>query len=208
MVEKLLFFDLETTGLNPKIHEPWQMAFIVEIDGVVKTQQAILVQPINFDTISQSAMDMAFKQDGSPVTLQDLSEFPEPIVIYRYIQALFGEFINKYDSQDKFIAVGQNIGFDIDMLGSWFEKLGDKYFGSWIDRKKSLDVLAMTRWLWQAGCLPGLANGKLQTVCEHLGICLGQAHDALSDITATREVYHRYMNVIKYVKDRFVSCPD
>lgn len=47
----------------------------------------------------------------------------------------------------------------------------------------TLDVLQLALWT-----LPGLPDYKLGTVCEHLGIPLPGAHDALADVRATAEV--------------------
>lgn len=64
-------------------------------------------------------------------------------------------------------------------------KNGDVYFGSWFNYK-TIDPLSLLHILDGIGSI-SLENYKLETVCKHYDIPL-DAHDALNDIKATREL--------------------
>ena len=52
----LIFIDTETTGLNPKKHEIIELAFAVEIDGVIYCKMDLFMRPEKWDTISEKAL--------------------------------------------------------------------------------------------------------------------------------------------------------
>ncbi len=195
MIEKLLFLDTETTGLDPFIHEPWQIGFIIEIDGKIKEERLLIGQPIHWDTISPKALEK------SNTTVEYLQTLQHPKLFFRELIKIWGKYVNRYDRDDKFTIIGQNIGFDVNMLVSWFIEFGDKYFFSWINSGTMLDTLDMTRWLRHMGIMDNMNNCKLESICERLGIVLTGAHEsALTDIRATRYVYKIYKECLKQVK--------
>jgi DNA polymerase III subunit epsilon len=103
------------------------------------------------------------------------------------IRKLLGKYVNKYDKQDKFVLGGYNVGFDMDMMRVSFEKAGDNYFGSWFFWPV-IDVRVMVaEQILEIGLR--LPNYKLETVCEYFNIPI-DAHNALSDIRATRQLYY------------------
>ena len=111
---------------------------------------------------------------------------------YNELTKLFGKYIDKFNKNDKFTAIGYNVKFDMDFLSNFFKKNNDKFFGSWISWY-ALDPMQICFFYDFIGILK-LNNYKLGTVCEHFGIEL-DAHDALNDIRATREV----MNKLKLI---------
>ena len=98
-----------------------------------------------------------------------------------------------YDRDDKFIAAGFNVNFDLDFLRETWFATGGKYGpGSWIFNCP-IDVRTTVAEAigWDKLRLP---NFKLGTVCEYYGVELGEdAHDAMADIEATRKLYHALM---------------
>jgi DNA polymerase-3 subunit epsilon len=99
-------------------------------------------------------------------------------------------YINKYDKEDKFIAVGYNIKFDVEMLHGEANRQGVKYFGSYIDWRV-IDVLVLARTAHYLGQLPEEPeNFKLGTICKLYGIA-EPTHDALDDIRATKELFEK-----------------
>lgn len=81
------------------------------------------------------------------------------------------------------------VTFDINFLYSFFKQCGDGYLGSFIQGRIDLMVLATIA--YQKGkILPvdekGKIRFKLQYICKALGIPLEGAHDAMTDINATR----------------------
>lgn len=176
---KALYFDVETTGLDPVKNDVIQLAMIVEVDGLVVGELELKIQPHDYDNIDQAALDV------HGITLEEIKTFLPPKEAHKQIVVFWEKFIKKFDKTDKFTPIGYNGRFDLDFLSQFFIKCGDKYFGSW-QNWRLVDPLAIIYFLVFLGKLQ-LPDYKLATLCQHYEIEL-QAHDALSDIRATREL--------------------
>jgi DNA polymerase-3 subunit epsilon len=112
----------------------------------------------------------------------------DPAGVYNEFIQTLKEYINKFDKEDKFYPAGYNVRFDLDFLAAFFSKTGDPYFGLWFNWR-AIDALAIVRFFEFCGDgLTTRTDQKLETVCNAYGIKLDTAHDALSDIRATREL--------------------
>jgi DNA polymerase III subunit epsilon len=179
-MKKILYFDCETTGLDSEKHDIIQLAGIIVAGKEIK-EFNFNIAPTNPDTsvISQEALDV------NGYSIEQIMGFTPARDIYFELLSLFGEYIDKYDKNDKFTPAGYNVRFDVDFLKQFFLKNEDVYYGSWINYRM-IDPLPVLYFLDFAGKI-SLENYKLSTVCEHFGIEI-KAHDALSDIRATREL--------------------
>ncbi len=188
--KKRLFIDTETTGLNCFKNDPWQISGIIEINGQVVEEIDLKFQPINWDNVSQEALDVC------EITVKDLKSFMLPKLAYHKLIGILGGYINKYDKNDKFKAIGHNIGFDLDFLKNWFKKLDDPYFFSWV-APHAIDTLSIVRWL-QAEDIIAPKDLKLESISNAVGIDEDiKYHDALEDIRVTREVYYKLNEFLK-----------
>lgn len=180
-MKKALYFDVETTGLNDYKNDIIQFACIVEINGEVVEEWETKVSPIDFTSIEPKALET------NGLKIGDLRSFPNPKEVHAQMNKLFGKYIAKFDKGDKFAPAGYNVKFDVGFLQSFFKKNDDKYYGSWFNWKL-IDPLNTLHQMDYEGKI-NLPDYKLSTVCTHFGIPL-KAHDALSDIRATRQLRH------------------
>ena len=177
---KVLYFDTETTGLDPELNDVIQIAAIVEIDGVEKGRCNLWCQPINWDTIAEEALETV------GVTRENLKKMRSPKACHDLFVKFMKKYVIPYDKKDKFIPVAYNGEFDINMLSSWFKKLKDDYFFSFVAGHKLADPLQYVRLLEYFGVdFSKAKNRKLETMCQLFDIPL-RAHDAFSDIAATK----------------------
>ena len=177
---KALFLDVETTGLYSKKHDIWQAAFLVEINGEVVEELSVTMKPHNLKNVESKALDV------TGITMAELEKMGEPILsLKNKILPLFNKYIDKFNKKDKFTPIGYNVEFDLGFMNEFFKKCGDRFFGSYQNWRK-VDVLGEVYKHVYRGRLC-LSNYKLETVCKHFGIDI-DAHDALSDIRATREL--------------------
>ena len=96
---------------------------------------------------------------------------------------------------EKFQIVGYNTSFDIGFIKAWF-KDNDAKFSDYFTYK-DIDVFALVKHLRLFGLMIDCENDKLSTVCKYFGIEI-DAHDAMNDIVATRELY-------KYIVDQYIT---
>lgn len=191
---KVLWYDVETTGLDSKNNDILTLAGIVEIDEEVKEEFYLEMQPFNYDTISKKALEI------NGLTLEQIRKFQSPQQAYRKIQSIFSKYINRYNKNDKFISAGHNVRFDLDFLSNFFKKNNDKYFGSWCDYH-TIDTLQILHLLKFKKAIE-IENCKLVTASKKFGIDLSNTHNAMADIKATRELFYKLMQRIEIKNEK------
>ncbi len=185
---KILYFDVETTGLDPVKNDITQLAGLIEIDGKIVEEFNFKCQPLDWEAIEPRALEV------TGIGLDQLKKFDKPDKVYGQFLSLLGNHVDKFDREDKMYFAGYNVRFDIDFLHNFFKKQNDKYFGSWFNWK-AIDPLSILHWFNYLGQID-LENYKLETVCEHYGIKI-KSHDALSDVKATREIIKKLEKLLK-----------
>ena len=175
--KKILWLDLETTGLSAYRNDVVQIAALVEIDGKVVQEFEAKLAPMTDGVITPEAL----KIHG--YTEEILWAFPPARNGIKAFVSTLSQYVDRYDKNDKFVVAGYYVAFDMDFLRQTFRKVGEQYFGSYF-YSALLDVQAVTA----IAILEGLrlADYKLATVCASQGIKI-DAHNAMSDIKATRE---------------------
>lgn len=194
---KLLFLDAETTGVDNTKNGIIQIAGIVEIDGEVKEEFNMTCRPFPGQAVSPDALKVTGK------TMDEIRAYPEPQTTYRDIVAILDRYIDRYNKTDKFYMVGQNTKFDYDFMTAWFKNNGNPYFYAYV-AYHLIDVIQATALFTVAGHFK-LENMKLATVAKHFGIPL-KAHDAMNDIRATREIFYRYVDLLKQLNHAEVAA--
>ena len=185
---KILWFDTETTGLDSKNNDILTIAGIIEIDGIVKEEFYVETQPFNYSNISEAAL----KVNG--LTLEQIKTFISPQQAHAKLIEIFSKYIDRYNRADKFTPAGHNVRFDCDFLNSFFKKNSDKYFGSWFDYH-IIDTVQLLQLMKFKGSLD-IENCKLVTAAKKFGISLENAHNAMDDIKATRELFYKLIDKI------------
>lgn len=174
-MSKLLFFDLETTGVKFWRNGIHQIGGIVDIDGQEAERFDIRLAPNPAATIEQEALDVA------GVTLEQVQSYQPMEDGYRQL--------------DKMYLVGyNNAGFDNSFLRALFQQCGDKYFGSWF-YPNCMDVYVMVT-PFLMGVRNDMENFKLMTVAKTMGIEIDEnkLHDATYDIELTRDIFYKIIN--------------
>ena len=185
---KIFWFDVETTGLNPEVNDIIQLGYVFEIDGKEVESGELFLKPLNFEAIDERALQV------NGITRDRLEQFPEPCIQFSKMKEILGNHIDKYDRNDKAYVGGYNVGFDYGFLSALARKCGDRYgFGSFLNHVQ-LDPLSIINVLHAHGKLPYDApNRKLVTMCNVFGVDLEHAHDAVSDVKATRKLYYKVL---------------
>ena len=181
---KVLWIDTETTGLDPDKHGIIQLAMIVDIDGQIKGKETFTMCPTG-----RASTKEALEVNG--YTQEQIRGFELWENVYHKVTEFMSRFVDKFKKEDKFILGGQNVGFDCDMMKSWFEYCDDKYWFSWVKAGAYIDTLPTVTFLQWQGKVPILKSRKNSELCKHFGIALDNAHDAMADIEATRAVAYK-----------------
>ncbi len=169
MERPMLFFDLETTGLNPGIHE------IIEIGAVLVSQPA-------FEKIN------SFEWKIKPERLETAS--PEALQINHFTPEKWADAVSLDKALREFATIGQgavlagfNVTFDWAFLQAGLNRIGleDPFY------YKRYDVMSavFTRYYNR----PEFSKYSLNECCRYFKVTNKMAHTALADAEATYEVF-------------------
>ncbi len=183
MSKTFFFYDLETSGLNPRDSRIMQFAGIrTDTDFNPIGEPYNLLVKLNDDTIP------------SPEALMVTGISPQQTQLEGYTEAEFSKILESEVFIEDTVAVGfNNIRFDDEFVRHLFwRNFHDPYEWSWRDGRSRwdlLDVVRMTRALRPEGIKwpvdeKGVATNRLELVTKINGIDHFKAHDALSDVEA------------------------
>ena len=188
---KLIYIDVETTGIPCPQSGLVQLAGLVEEDGEIRESFDYRIGLFPADTVSDEALAV------NGLTREEIAEFDKPDTVFsRFIQLLDG-LVDRYDRTNKLQFVGYNATFDAGHLRAWFEKNNDKYFGSWFWHPP-IDVMGMAAVALMKRRAE-LRDFKLGTVAQALGLEVDdtKAHDALYDAHLTRRMFRALLERLK-----------
>jgi DNA polymerase-3 subunit epsilon len=177
---KVFWFDTETSGLDPAKHGIISLAYAVEIDG-----QTVAEGELFSNCEGKAIEDSALKVNG--FTREQIDTFPLPQKMYHDLADLFGQYVDKFDREDKFYAGGYNVAFDMAFLRQLWTDCHDNYFGSWF-YFGHIDPAALIPVMRYMGMDVSPRSFKLTDVAAYLGLDITGAHDAQADIALTRKV--------------------
>lgn len=171
---EVIFFDCETTGLNPKEDYIIELAaYKYEIgEGtalrLVDTMDLFIKPPF---AVSEKIVEL------TGITNEMLYDKPSAEEEFEAVDIFFGNTP---------VLAGYNSSrFDVAFLQNWYVRCGKT-----LDCQKQIDVLDMAR-----DCVQGLPNYKLKTVADALGVSDNiQFHSAKDDAAATKALFEIFYN--------------
>lgn len=179
---KVLWCDTETTGLNPENSGAFEIAFIGYANQQYMGERRFLLNPLDEKHIYHES---AYQAHGIPI--ETIHGYPSLIDAMPKIIEFLDWFIKTgVPEGEKSVFAGYNCNFDYDHIKSLFVRTGydiTKYFSG-----KKVDVLELVKLGIRRGAVNDPGNKKLGTMCKSFGINLENAHSALYDIRATREL--------------------
>jgi DNA polymerase III epsilon subunit-like protein len=185
----VVFFDLETAGLNPKRHPIIQIAAIA--CGDESEPLEVFEVKIRFDDRKANKHSLRKNHYHPGIWAKEAQD---------EIDAAhsFGEFLRRHANIPMVSAKGEeyrvaqlvahNAAFDGPYLQAWYERLG-----IYLPARRQV-LCTMQRAIWHFSENPTLLppkDFKLATLCEYFDVPFhaAAAHEALADVTATVILY-------------------
>lgn len=178
-MDKLLFTDTETGGLNPEKHSLLSVAFIVW-DGKELQKDNFYIKQKNYN-----CTDEALKINN--INLKTISENS---VSKRYIIEYIREIKSLYFGGKKITLAGQNVNFDCGFLKKLYEEENEDYLSDF--NYRVLDVSSVLKFMYIAKKIPSDIS-SLDAAINYFGISMGLRHSAMSDCEATLEVFKKLL---------------
>jgi DNA polymerase III epsilon subunit-like protein len=187
---KIFWFDVETSGTDLKLHGIVQIACLIEVDGKIVDQFESKMRLLPGKEYDPKALEVT-----GFTAQQVLKDFPDPIKVYKELRTFVSKHGIAGDKENRFIMAGYNANkFDCDMLSEHIKIIAGKYAYWDFFQFKPIDIFSLMTMLSYAGLID-VENEKLSTIAEYFGVEI-DAHDALSDIKATREITIKVMSAI------------
>jgi len=184
-VEKIFFYDLETTDVKKSTLGIHQISGAIMIEGEVKETFNFKVCPHEGFSYTEEALAIG------KVTLESLQSHPKEPEIYQQIVAILSKYVDKYDKQDKFHLAGYNISsFDNEIFRGFFKRNNDNYFGSWF-WADCIDLYPILSFRLRKKRYQ-LVDFKLQTIAAILGIIVEEEnlHNASYDVDLCVKIFN------------------
>ena len=182
--------DVETTGLDSRVHDVIEMSLLRLSDNVQKTWQ---LKPLNPDNADPGAL----RVNGHKIEdLRQLTKFGKDT--YKDPDKVLVEVENWIEEDgspsEKRILVGQNINFDKDMFQQLWIKCGAK--DSFPFGRRILDTMQIALFVDYVD--NQFAEGySLSNLVKKYGIKNEKAHSAESDVKATKEVFFKQVSELR-----------
>jgi DNA polymerase-3 subunit epsilon len=174
----ICWIDLETSGIDSNKCCILQLAALMDIDGKIVDSLVLRMKPDEGDLIEDQALIVTGQ------TREQIDTYPSQREGYNHLIGFLDRFVNKYDRNDKLIFAAYNASFDDNFLRQFFTRNRNKFFGLYFWWPK-FDVATLVALCIAFMGMSEMKDFKLATVCERFGVPI-EAHDALSDIMATR----------------------
>jgi DNA polymerase III epsilon subunit-like protein len=192
----LFYFDTETSGLESTRHTILQIAWIIEKNGAVMCERVFDIRPKDDADMCLAALNV-----NNFTIARMLAAREAPLVLGQMRE----DIKLAVGGGSALTPVGHNVKFDIDFLYALAKSRNETWwlnFGNndYLKLKKPLCTVAMCHWLDYTGVL-SQSDYKLTSCCKQLGITLEGAHDALQDVRATRQLFHKLEGLMRPIRE-------
>lgn len=186
-MDRLLFLDTETGGLDSRTHSLLSLGLVVwdKNDGIIYKRE--VCQKLKRYSVTQEALD---------VNHFDISLYsPSDILTASQIHELFLSIADEYfPTMKRLPLAGHNIQFDSAFLKEMYFKNKLPYDKTFATRM--VDTFSLLQFLIHLDLIPAEIN--YSTVAfDYFNIKVKGRHTALGDSVATAELYTQLLNLIK-----------
>lgn len=186
---KILAFDTETGGLNPK-DSSLLTAYFAILDSNLKTLDSI--------SLVLKPEDGLFKANPEALAVNkiNLEEHALQAITYEEAASQLEKMLAKHSSKyDKLVPLAHNIEFDLGFVYEYL--LSQKAWESYVQYRK-LDTAQIANFLKFAGLIPNSQKVALGYLAKFLGLSFGEggAHSAQADVDVCVQVLGAFKKLL------------
>lgn len=205
MEQKLIFFDLETAGIDPKRNPIIQVAAIA-VDESLRPIEAF-EDKVFFDVKKANKNSLRKNHYHAGTWAKEAHDELD-------VARTFAEFLRRHATVPMMSSTGKtyhvaqlvahNSAFDGPFLQEWFDRL-EVFLPA---RKQVLCTMQRAMWYFaERHDIKPPKDYKLATLCRHFHVDFhaAAAHEALADVTATVELYRAIHTALDEVHQPFAA---
>lgn len=181
---KILWLDVETTGLDRRRNGIIQIAGLVDIDGTIAERFDFQMNPeAEFDPASQPIHGISEER---------IAQYPPKEETLNRFKELLLRYVDVDDPATRFRPGGYNVRFDLGFLEQWLSDMGEPGLGLFFTRDR-VDPSFMMKAFQEYRGKGLMPSWSLRAVAAQMGLVFGDRHDAREDIEITREIHCRLL---------------
>lgn len=181
-MNKILFIDTETGGLDSEKHSLLTAAFVTYEDGEIKAEASWNIKHKDY-VVNTGALRI----NKINLVEHDAIASEKDFVVKEMI-----EFIKESFGEEKPVIAGHNIQFDISFLSNLFQECSE--FWPEYASHRTIDTCSIIRFLYHAGKIQEdvAASDK---AFKYFGIEVAERHTSYGDVCATIELYKLLLEI-------------
>lgn len=182
--DKILFFDVESGGLDDSKHSLLRIGLVIWKNGIILDKLEIFIKSDNY-CYDEESMKIN-KIDLNWLTINGISE-------QQAIEEI-NSFVNKYFPNSKALLGGHNIYFDIAFLKRLYRE-NSISFSSYFEHR-TIDTCSIMKYLYFCDKLPKQVQ-SLTSACKYFNFEIddNERHGALYDAEITSEVFTKLLEL-------------
>lgn len=181
---RILWIDVETTGLDRHRNGIIQIAGLVDIDGEILERFDLQMNPeAEFDPASQEIHG---------ISQREIALYPAKQETFERFKALLDRYVRSDVPESRFHPGGYNVRFDLGFLEQWFHDMKDPGLSPYF-RRERIDPSHMMKAFQEYRGRQLMPSWSLRAVAAQMGFSYAQRHDALEDVEITREIHRRLL---------------
>lgn len=203
--EKILLFDVETTGLDPFKNAVITLSGAIILNGEPIQWFDYKCRPNRGDIIEDKALEI------NGYTKEEIMSWPDPKEMLEEFFEILKKHVksknNKFNPRNRFVPMAYNAMFDVNMLSELVKKtktfmpIAQKKYdvlGALVNRGYTQDVHKVVTLVELLMPILNLKSHKLSTVAETLEIPI-KAHLGISDCRATWAIWRWCIRRIRII---------
>ena len=183
-MEKIVFIDTLTTGMNPERCAIYRIGGIVVVDGTERSRFDLRCCPPSGARINDQSLWIGGESRASVI------RYPDQADAFRDFLSVIDETVVLRNPNDKAYLAGFNASaFDVPFLREWFRKNGNERFRDYF-HVQTMDLMTLSAFaLMQER--ENLPNFHLESAAEALGVKapIGGKYDCISNAELAKELF-------------------